>query len=70
MLRSLFLLAAIALSTGCSVVPDDIDLPDDTNLVSYNRAVTGGDRPLDGAGLLLGWKINPRKPSSKLLISR
>ncbi len=65
MLRSLFLLAAIALSTGCSVVPDDIDLPDDTNLVSYNRAVTGGDSVIGQTarwgGIIVGVENKPEK---------
>lgn len=43
MLRFLFLFAVMAIASGCSVIPDDISVADDTNLVSYNRAVTGGD---------------------------
>ena len=65
MLRSLFLLAAIALATGCSVVPDDIDVPDDTNLVSYNRAVTGGEAVIGQqarwGGIIAGVENKPQK---------
>lgn len=43
MLRKIFLLVAVVLATGCTIIPEDIRVPDDTNLVSYNKAVTGGD---------------------------
>lgn len=43
MFRPLVLLAFAMLATGCAMVPDDLSVPDGTNLVSYNKAVTGGD---------------------------
>ncbi len=65
MLRSFFLLAVVVLATGCSVVPDDIDVPDDTNLVSYNRAVTGGEAIIGQqarwGGIIVGVENKPEK---------
>ncbi|MBU3023334.1 Slp family lipoprotein [Aestuariibacter sp. A3R04] len=43
MLRSFVMLVTVVLMAGCSIIPDDIAVPEGTNLVSYNKAVTGGE---------------------------
>ena len=35
-------LLTVFLFTGCSIVPDSIEVPEGTQLVSYSKAVTSG----------------------------
>lgn len=61
----IFSLVAVMLLGGCTVIPDNIQVPEGTDLVSYNRAVTGGDgvkgKTARWGGVIAGVENKPDK---------
>lgn len=64
MFRYLLLLAVVVFS-GCAIVPESIDVPDGTNLVTYTKAVTSGaqaqGQKARWGGLIVGVENKPDK---------
>ncbi len=65
MLIRIMTLLAVLTMTGCAIVPDAIDVKDDTSLVSYTRAVTSGNaqlgEPARWGGVIVGVENKPQK---------
>lgn len=63
-LKALLLVAAVTLS-GCAIVPDSLEVPDGTQLVSYTRAVTSGNDAVGQTarwgGLIVGVENKPQQ---------
>ncbi|AXT39850.1 Slp family lipoprotein [Alteromonas sp. BL110] len=64
MSRYLFLLT-VMLFTGCTIVPESIDVPEGTQLVSYSKAVTSGanaqGQKARWGGMIVGVENKPNK---------
>lgn len=60
-----FLLLAVVIFSGCAIVPENIDVPDGTPLVSYSKAVTSGatvqGQKARWGGLIVGVENKPNK---------
>ncbi|MEW9799132.1 Slp family lipoprotein [Alteromonas sp. CYL-A6] len=55
----------VTLLSGCAIVPDSIDVPEGTELVSYSKAVTSGNaslgKPVRWGGVIAGVENKPQK---------
>lgn len=60
-----FSLVLVLLVSGCAIVPDEIKVDDNTPLVTYTKAVTGGDsalgKPARWGGIIVGVENKPQK---------
>ena len=60
-----FVLLAVFLFAGCTIVPDSIDVPEGTQLVSYSKAVTSGasaqGQKARWGGLIVGVENKPNQ---------
>lgn len=60
-----FLLLAVVFFSGCSIVPDSIEVPEGTTLISYSKAVTSGaqvqGQKARWGGLIVGVENKPNK---------
>lgn len=58
-------LITVMLFTGCTIVPDSIDVPEGTQLVSYSKAVTSGasaqGQKARWGGMIVGVENKPNK---------
>ncbi|WP_346992820.1 Slp family lipoprotein [Alteromonas gracilis] len=59
------LLLSVVIFSGCAIVPESIDVPDGTQLVSYSKAVTSGanaqGQKARWGGLIVGVENKPNK---------
>ena len=60
-----FVLLAVFIFAGCTIVPDSIDVPEGTQLVSYSKAVTSGasaqGQKARWGGLIVGIENKPNQ---------
>ena len=60
-----FVLLAVFIFAGCTIVPDSIDVPEGTQLVSYSKAVTSGasaqGQKARWGGLIVGVENKPNQ---------
>ncbi|GGW94833.1 Slp family lipoprotein [Alteromonas halophila] len=65
MIRNALLILAIATLSGCAIVPDSIEVPEGTQLVSYSKAVTAGSDAVGQTarwgGVIVGVENKPQK---------
>ncbi|MBU2979770.1 Slp family lipoprotein [Alteromonas sp. C1M14] len=68
MIRHIAVLAFLTILSGCTIVPDDIAVPEGTNLVSYNKAVTGGDAVIGKTARWGGVIVGVENKENKTLV--
>ncbi|QJR82199.1 Slp family lipoprotein [Alteromonas pelagimontana] len=65
MFLRLIAISFILVLSGCALVPESLEVPEGTQLVSYNRAVTGGDavrgQTARWGGIIVGVENKPQK---------
>lgn len=65
--KSLFLLAVLVMA-GCASVPQEIAVPDEQQLISYQRAVTSGEASIDQPARWGGVVVNTENKPEQTII--